>query len=56
MSNNKKWIAVGADRAHLCTFCGRPSAATVGCPDDGAPILFQVGMRQLPDRLRDAAL
>ena len=22
MSNDKKWIAVGADRAHLCTFCG----------------------------------
>jgi hypothetical protein len=39
-----KWIAVGADRAHLCTFFGRPSSATVGCPDESAPILWEVGV------------
>jgi hypothetical protein len=40
----RQWKVVGADRAHVCTFCGRPASATVGCPDDGAPILWQVGV------------
>jgi hypothetical protein len=40
----RRWISVGGVRAHLCTFCGRPSSAIVGCPDDGAPILWQVGV------------
>jgi hypothetical protein len=33
-----------ADRAYVCTFCGRPLSATVGCPDDGAPVVWQVGI------------
>jgi len=35
----RQWRIFGENRARLCTFCGRPASATVGCPDDGAPIL-----------------
>jgi hypothetical protein len=38
-----QWKVVGLELAHRCTFCGRPSSATVGCPDDGAPVLWQAG-------------
>jgi hypothetical protein len=40
----REWHVVGLELAHRCTFCGRPSSATVGCPDDGAPVLWQVGI------------
>ena len=38
------WIAAGAELAHKCTFCGGPAHAVVRCPDEGAPILWQVGV------------
>jgi hypothetical protein len=40
--SQSQWRIVGLERAHLCTFCGGPSEATVVCPDDGAPVLWQV--------------
>jgi hypothetical protein len=39
-----RWKVVGLELAHRCTFCNRPASATVGCPDDGAPVLWQVGV------------
>ena len=35
---------VGANRPNICTFCGRPSSATVSCPDKDTPILWQIGI------------
>jgi hypothetical protein len=40
----RQWIAAGAELAHKCTFCGDPADAVVGCPDEGAPVLWQVGV------------
>jgi hypothetical protein len=40
----RRWKVIGLEQAHRCTFCGRRLSATVGCPDDDAPILFQVGL------------
>jgi hypothetical protein len=42
--NPCQWRIVGLDSAPVCTFCGRPSTATCGCPDEGAPILWQIGI------------
>jgi hypothetical protein len=42
--NPRPWKVVGLERAHLCTFCGGPAEATVGCPDETAPLIFQVGV------------
>jgi hypothetical protein len=37
--------ATGGDRVGTCTFCGSgPTEAVVGCPDEGAPILWQVAV------------
>ena len=41
---NPTWKVVGLELAHNCTFCGAPSEATVGCPDEHAPFIFQVGV------------
>jgi hypothetical protein len=40
----RRWKVVGLELAHKCTFCGDPSEATVGCPDETAPLIFQVGV------------
>jgi hypothetical protein len=40
----RRWIATGAELAHKCTFCGGPADAVVGCPDEGAPVVWQVGV------------
>ena len=41
----RQWKAVGGNRTHLCTFGGGgPTEAVVGCPDDGAPVLWQVAI------------
>jgi hypothetical protein len=39
-----RWKVVGLEMADQCTFCGAPSEATVGCPDEAAPVIFQVGV------------
>ena len=40
-----QWKVVGGDRVGTCTFCGSgPTEAVVGCPDEGAPILWQVAV------------
>jgi hypothetical protein len=40
----RRWKVVGLEMADRCTFCGAPSEATVGCPDEAAPLIFQVGV------------
>jgi hypothetical protein len=41
----RQWKVVGGDRVGTCTFCGSgPTEAVVGCPDEGAPILWQVAV------------
>jgi hypothetical protein len=40
----RQWKLVGANRAHICTFCGGVSEATVGFPDKDQPILWQIGI------------
>jgi hypothetical protein len=40
----RPWKVVGLELAHKCTFCGAPSEATLGCPDESAPLIFQVGV------------
>jgi hypothetical protein len=35
---------VGLERAHLCSFCGGPSEATLGCPDETAPLISHIGI------------
>jgi hypothetical protein len=40
----RRWKVVGLELADQCTFCGAPSKATVGCPDEAAPLIFQVGV------------
>jgi hypothetical protein len=40
----QRWKVVGLELAHQCTFCGAPSEATVGCPDETAPLMFQIGV------------
>jgi hypothetical protein len=40
----RKWKVIGLEMADRCTFCGGPSEATVGCPDEAAPLIFQVGV------------
>jgi hypothetical protein len=41
----RQWKVVGGDRAGTCTFCGGgPTEAVVGCPDEDAPILWQVAV------------
>jgi hypothetical protein len=40
----RRWKVVGLELVDRRNFCGRLSSATVGCPDDGAPILCQVGL------------
>jgi hypothetical protein len=41
----RRWKVVGGDRVGTCTFCaGGPIEAVVGCPDDGAPVLWQVAV------------
>jgi hypothetical protein len=39
-----QWKVVGLGLAHRCTFCGGPSEATLACPDEAAPVIFQVGV------------
>jgi hypothetical protein len=40
-----QWKAVGLELAtHRCTFCGGPTEATLGCPDEAAPLIFQVSL------------
>jgi hypothetical protein len=39
-----QWKVVGLELAHWCTFCGCPSEAKLGCPDERAPLIFQVGV------------
>jgi hypothetical protein len=39
-----QWKVVGLRLAHRCAFCGSPSEATLGCPDETAPLIFQVGV------------
>jgi hypothetical protein len=39
----RRWIAAGAELAHRCTFWGGPANAVVGCPDESAPFVFEVG-------------
>jgi hypothetical protein len=41
---SRQWKVVGLERAHVCTFCGGPSEATVGCPDENAPLIWQIGI------------
>jgi hypothetical protein len=45
--NSPSWKVVGLELAHKCTFCGAPSEATLGCPDERAPLIFQVGVCNL---------
>ena len=41
----RQWKVVGGDRVGTCTSCGSgPTEAVVGCPDEGAPILWQVAV------------
>ena len=40
----QRWKVVGLELAHRCTFCGAPSEATVGCPDETTPLIFQIGI------------
>jgi hypothetical protein len=40
----QRWKVVGLELAHQCAFCGAPSEATVGCPDETTPLIFQVGV------------
>jgi hypothetical protein len=40
----RQWKVVGLELADQCTFCGAPSEATVRCPDEAAPLIFQVGV------------
>jgi hypothetical protein len=40
----RRWIAAGAELARKCTFCGGPADANVGCPGEGALVLWQVGV------------
>jgi hypothetical protein len=40
----RRWIAAGAELTRKCTFCGCPADANVGCPDEGALVLSQVGV------------
>jgi hypothetical protein len=41
----RQWKVVGGDRVGTCTFCGGgPTEAVVGCPDDDAPVLWQVAV------------
>ena len=42
--NARQWKVVGLELAHRCTFCGGPSDATLGCSDETAPLIFQVGV------------
>ena len=41
---SRQWKVVGLERVHACTFCGAPSEATVGCPDENAPLVWQIGI------------
>lgn len=41
----RQWKVVGGDRGGTCAFCsGGPTEAVVGCPDDDAPVLWQVAV------------
>ena len=40
----RRWIAAGAELASKCTFCGAPADAQIGCPDESASVLWQVGV------------
>jgi hypothetical protein len=40
----RRWRAVGAELADKCTFCDGPADAVVGCPDNSASILWQIGV------------
>ena len=41
----RQWKVVGGDRVGTCTFRrGGPTEAVVGCPDDDAPVLWQVAV------------
>jgi hypothetical protein len=41
----RQWKVVGGDRVGTCTFCGGgPTEAVFGCPDDDAPVLWQVAV------------
>jgi hypothetical protein len=37
-----QWKVVGLELAHRCAFCGDPSEATLGRPDETAPLIFQI--------------
>jgi hypothetical protein len=40
----REWRVVGLERALQCTFCGGPSEAILGCPDENAPLVWQIGV------------
>jgi hypothetical protein len=52
----RRWKVVGLEMADRCTFCGAPSEATVGCPDETAPLIFQVGVSALLNGRSDGPL
>jgi hypothetical protein len=35
-----QWKAVGLERAHRCVFCDAPSEASLGYPDENAPLVW----------------
>jgi hypothetical protein len=41
---SRPWRVVGLELADRCTFCGAPSEATLGCPDETASLVFQIGV------------
>jgi hypothetical protein len=44
LENPHPWKMIGGDRSHVCNFCGKPSSAVVGCPDEDAPVVWQIGV------------
>jgi hypothetical protein len=40
-ADTRQLKVVGLELADRCTFCGGPSEATLGCPDETAPLIFQ---------------